>query len=224
MHPYVTDSNERINIPLYIAVISIASAWLFITGLNFLVDGAEPQSISLVWWVQAPSVIGFYGLYYASFDKILWRNEIIRKICQLNTPNLNGIWEGYLTSSYTNHNTEYNVRIVISQTWTKISAILETDNSRSWSQMALIKATNSDDTIFSYQYQNEPSPDALNSMNMHRGTAELYLGNDFETLDGGYYSGRGRGNIGTIHLKKTAEDAILKNSSKSFNGNAQKIS
>ena len=42
----------------------------------------------------------------------------------LNTPNLNGNWEGYLTSSYSDHNTEYPVRIVISQTWSKISVLL----------------------------------------------------------------------------------------------------
>ena len=47
-----------------------------------------------------------------------------------------------------------------------------------------------------YQYVNEPKAIAPSTMEMHKGTATLKLSGS--TLDGGYYTGRGRGEVGTV--------------------------
>ena len=198
MHPYVTDSNERIYIPLYLAIISIFSAWILFTL-------SEQNNLNLPWWIHAPSVLGFYGLYYKIFDTWLWRNAIIKKIGLVKLPNLNGTWEGFITSSYDNHDREHKASIEIYQTWTRISAILKTENSQSHSLMAMIIAKNPLDTTFSYEYINEPKTNATDKMHTHRGTARLNLGNNFETLYGEYYTGRDRSSFGNLCLKRISE-------------------
>ena len=35
---------------------------------------------STPWWIDAPSVIGFYGLLYWASDERLWKLGILRKI------------------------------------------------------------------------------------------------------------------------------------------------
>ena len=62
MHPYTTDSSERKLVPLYIAILSILVAWIFFKVL-------EAVQVTLPWWIDAPSIFGFYGLFYAIFDK-----------------------------------------------------------------------------------------------------------------------------------------------------------
>jgi len=81
MHPYATDLDKRGYVPLAIAVVSIVAAWSLSTFLGAL-------RLSVPWWVDAPSVLGFYGLLSTAFDKRIWRMSAIRRL--LGIPNLNG--------------------------------------------------------------------------------------------------------------------------------------
>ena len=82
---------------------------------------------AIPWWLDAPSVMGFYGLFYSASDKWLWAKPIVRKIGLVKIPNLNGVWEGCVTSSsYDNHGSEITINMGISQTWARISIILNT--------------------------------------------------------------------------------------------------
>ena len=75
---------------------------------------------------------------------------------------------------------------------------LETKDSRSHSVMASLRAIDLPNPELSYQYVNEPKSNAPGTMEMHRGTANLELIGS--RLEGDYYTGRGRGEIGTLKL------------------------
>jgi hypothetical protein len=124
MHLYTIDSRERKIVPFYIAGASILVGWLF----NQLIIKV---GIIPAWWIQGPSVLGFYGLFYAGFNKWLWR--LLRRIRLIETPNLQGVWKGYITSSFDEHATQHNATIKIFQTWSQINVCLRTDSSESCS-------------------------------------------------------------------------------------------
>ena len=63
MHPYATDSSERKQVPLILAGFAIAAAW----GLTRLLMVLDFQ---IAWWIDAPSTMLFYGIFYTLFDKV----------------------------------------------------------------------------------------------------------------------------------------------------------
>ncbi len=83
MHGYSTDSGERRIVPLLLAFVAIALAWLSSKILAVM-------HLSLPWWLDAPSTLGFYGALYALFDRNLWRNRFLRKLGLARVPNLTG--------------------------------------------------------------------------------------------------------------------------------------
>ncbi len=196
MHPYTTDSNERKIIPLIIVAISITSAWIL---------GKIPI---FPWWVDAPSVIGFYSIFYSFFDKYLWKKNIFRKIKLLSIPNLQGSWKGYITSSFDSHAEEYKSDIKIYQNWSSIQIILKTQASKSRSLTATILTKDQDEVLITYEYLNEPLPNAKSTMHTHRGTAMLSLSPDHQKLEGQYYTGRDRQNFGILNFKKLNKNKV----------------
>jgi len=195
MHPYAIDAPERKMIPLVIAAVAIMSAWLLNVGL-------EKLRIAMPWWVDAPSVMGFYGIIYILFDKYLWRLEWLHRLGLIRTPILAGSWVGTLTSSF-EPDTSKNARLRIIQSWTKIEISLLTDTSQSHSLVASILSTTSNGMILSYQYQNDPIPNTPDTMQIHYGTAKLVLVEN--KLEGEYYSGRGRQNTGALSFVRSSK-------------------
>ena len=116
-------------------------------------------------------------------------------------PDLNGIWEGQVESSYQEGRAVYPVSIVIKQRWSRMVVTLETDYSRSHSIAASLRTDDTPNPELSYLYINEPKATAVSTMNMHRGTTVVELKNGI--LDGEYYTGRGRMTFGTIKLTRT---------------------
>lgn len=202
MHAYVTDSSERKFIPLYIACVSV----LLTLGLNRVFNLAQ---FTMPWWVDAPSVMGFYGLLYTLFDKYLWKMQILRTIGFIRVPNLNGTWNGYITSSFDEHIVEHDATIRIFQDWTQIAVVLKTKYSESTSLTATI-VTEDPNIILSYEYLNEPKPDAECTMHAHRGTARLSLKSGGKVLEGEYYTGRDRRNFGILRFEKDDYDSTNK--------------
>ena len=194
MHAYTTDSTERKFVPLYIAGASVLAAWV----LNRVLGAMQ---FALPWWIDAPSVIGFYGLLYAIFDKYLWRWRIFRTIGVVKVPDLNGTWNGYVASSFDKHATKYDAILRIVQNCTRISVILETDYSKSSSLIAAI-VTEDPGTVLSYEYLNEPIPNAKHTMHTHRRTARLTMQSNGKALEGEYYTGRDRQNFGILRFER----------------------
>ena len=191
MHPYATDSNERKFIIFYIAALSIFIAWIFYKVF-------EVSQIPIPWWINIPSALGIYSLIYLLFKKYAWKLRLFRAIGMITIPDLNGIWKGKITSSYDNNKKHYNAVIKIFQNWTELLIILETKTSKSNSLVAGIVTEGSNESILSYDFLNEPNADAKDTMQIHRGTVRLTLSPEGDRLNGQYYSGRGRKNIGTM--------------------------
>lgn len=195
MHPYATDSNERRMVPCLIALVSLIAALVFSKLL-------ESAAFTVPWWFDSPAVIGFYGIFYSIFNKWLWQCSIFRKIGLVKLPNLNGSWNGYVTSSFDEHSTEYETTFTIKQDWNRISIIGEFKMSKSHSTSASVLIDDKAGITVNFSYTNEPSVKAIETMEMHHGFNSLTLNPNGQEMSGPYYSGRGRQNIGEIKLEK----------------------
>lgn len=195
MHPYATDSNERKLVLFLLAVVSVLSAWFLKRVLGVL-------EFTIPWWLDAPSVVGFYGMFYIIFDKYLWKMDILRRIGLVKIPDLHGTWEGYITSSFNANAAKYDGTIKICQNWERININMRTQDSKSHSLTAAILTENQNAIIISYEYLNEPMHNAKTTMHAHRGTARLMLASDNQTFEGEYYTGRDRQNFGFLSFSR----------------------
>ncbi len=194
MHGYSTDSNERRVVPLLLASVAIALAWMSSKSL-------AAAHLSVPWWMEAPSSMAFYGVLYTLFDKYLWRNSFVCKLGLVRIPNLMGRWRGYLITSFDGHVKRHELIINIFQSWTQVSVFLTTATSMSRSCAAVIQVDDPEGVALIYQYENQPLADAMKTMHMHYGTAMLRVSKD-GCLAGDYYAGRDRRTFGRICCKK----------------------
>jgi hypothetical protein len=193
MHDYSIDSNERLLIPFYLAILSI----LVMGGVQTLLNCIQ---FSLPWWVDGISVFGFYGLFLLIFDRFVWKWKFLRTLNIIKTPNLSGKYEGTLLSSYSDFKTPIPLNVEVLQTWTKINIIWRTATSSSKSLVASIIVQN-EPPVLTYQFLNQPFQTTPETMHEHRGTTTAEIGKD-ETLEGGCYSNRDRKTSGQFSLKK----------------------
>jgi SMODS-associating 2TM, beta-strand rich effector domain len=194
MHGYSTDSSERRVVPLLLALLAIALAWMSSKSLAVI-------HLSIPWWADAPSSMAFYGALYALFDKYLWRNNFVYKMGLVRIPNLTGRWRGYLITSFDGHAKHHDLMINIFQSWTQIIVYLTTPMSMSRSTTAVIQMDDPEGAALIYQYQNQPLADAMKTMHMHYGTAMLRTSSG-GCLTGDYYAGRDRRTFGRICCKR----------------------
>src|SRR5882724_3209766 len=193
MHGYSTDSDERRVVPLLLACLAIFLAWLSSKLLVVI-------HVSVPWWVDAPSIMAFYGALYALFDRYLWRNSLVSKLGLVRIPNLAGQWHGYLISSFDGHAKRHDLIINIFQRWTQITVFLTTATSMSRSSTAMIQVEDPEGVALIYQYQNQPLADAMGTMHRHYGTAMLRVSDG--CLVGDYYAGRDRRTFGQICCRR----------------------
>ena len=196
MHSYELDGRRRVAIAL--AVVSVFLVWLLAESLNAV--GFEPD-----WWFSLPSFGGFYGILHRLFDQCLWRWAALGKLGLIRVPDLNGEWTGEIWSSYAPGGETTLVRVVIRQRWSKLAVRLEATHSSSDSVMARLKTGDVIHPTLDYMYVNEPVAGATETMHAHRGTAMLEFKDG--VLEGDYYTGRDRREIGTIRLQRTQTTA-----------------
>ncbi len=194
MHGYSTDSGERRVVPLLLASVAIALAWV-----SYRILAAS--HLSVPWWLDAPSSLAFYGALNTLFDTYLWRNGLVSRLGLVRIPNLAGQWHGYLVSSFDGHENRHHLVITISQSWTQIAVFLTTATSMSRSCAAVIQVDDPEGVALIYQYQNQPLADAMKTMHMHYGTAMLRVSNG-GCLVGDYYAGRDRRTFGRIYCRR----------------------
>ncbi len=197
MHSYATEPSERQRVIPALVVLSV----LLALGLSRLI---QHYSLPVPWWLDSPSVLGFYGLLNTLFNRRVWK--LARKLGLVGVPNLGGVWEGSLNSSHDNYQEGHLVTVEIEQTWDQMGVTLRTSHSSSRSTAASLISEGSTGAVLTYTYMNEPTVVAKDTMHTHRGTTYLTLrqeGED-ETLEGEYYTGRGRQSVGKVMLKKKA--------------------
>ncbi len=193
MHPYSIDTEERKNVYLMLAVISI----VFSLGFYKILDNYR---IALPQWVESPSVLFFYGILFLIFDKYLWK--LLVEIHLIKTPNLNGKWFGFIKTSFDEHSSKIRATLNIFQTWTKIKIVLATKQSLSYSEAASVVIDVPEGVYLNYQYINEPKANAVQTMSIHHGTTRLLFSDKKNTFDGEYYSGRDRQTFGSLFFKR----------------------
>jgi hypothetical protein len=91
----------------------------------------------------------------------------------------------------------------IDQRWNSISIVFEGEDSRSVSDIAGFETQTAGASQLVYHYFNEPKPGAVPTMEAHPGFARLRV-TDSQTLQGDYFTGRGRGTYGEILLTRAA--------------------
>jgi hypothetical protein len=178
-------------VPLFLAVIAIALAWV----LTKLFSGRLP------FFVEVPGTLTLYAIPLAIFRHYVWKTAMLHRLKIIKVPNLNGKWDGYLTSSFDEGAQQTPVTVNITQNWTNILVKLTVPQSGSRSTVGSIYVSEAE-AILSYQYKNEPNFEALGTMHAHEGAATLEVGRDCTTLVGNYYSGRDRANHGKLVLKR----------------------
>lgn len=199
MHPYSVDTDEHVIVAFGLALLSLLPTW----GLQKIFAF---YGFSLPWYVCAPSTFTFYFFFWLVFNRWLWKWQTLHTVGLIKTPDISGAWHGFLQSSYDKHKEEpqkkHEIYMDIYQTWTKISLILRANSSSSKSEGASLNTRSSDGPLIVYQYLNEPGFGAPDTMAIHRGTTLMKYDALKGTLNGDYYTGRGRENYGMIHLEK----------------------
>ena len=191
MHSYELEGRGKVVVAL--GVIGVFLVWLVDVGLTAV--KFDPQ-----WWLSVPSFAGFYSALYWLFDRHVWRWRILGKLEFVQVPDLNGTWTGDVRSSYDGYKSIYPVTVVIRQRWSQITVRLETERSQSRSLAATFRVVDLPRPELSYLHINEPTPGASATMNIHRGTVDLEFSEG--TLEGHYYTGRGRMTNGTMRLTR----------------------
>jgi len=147
--------------------------------------------------------MALYGLFYLLFDKVIWKWRWIHRLGITKIPDLSGEWHGNAHPAQTNGVSAglvapTEIVVTIRQTWTGLLIVVRTElsSSRNLSGNFIV----SDECSLSYEYLNEPNASAPATMHVHRGMARLEVKESETVLEGEYYSGRDRQNIGAIRL------------------------
>lgn len=195
MHTYSVHHQRFL--PLAFAVLSVISAYGFWQVVSLC-------AVTIPWWFDAPSVLGFYGIYSAVFNRLVWRMPMYRRLAKAAPPDLNGSWTLEAKSSYDEFKTSHQGTAEIVQTGSKMVIRVHMPKSRSRSLQAAFEQIEGTQRFrLVYLYLNEPHADAIETMQAHSGTAELETGPDFTEMVGNYYTGRGRQNYGTLRLVRS---------------------
>ena len=193
-HPYSTNSEERKHVPFYLAILAVVVS-LALAAVFRKIGWTPPL------WVDFSSVMFLYGLLYGLFRRVAWKWGWLRQLGVISTPILEGTWSGTVQSDYDGEShPAHDVEVIIGQDWTEIVIRLLRPESKSHSLSASMVVTE-DECILIYDYLNEPTSGAAETMHMHRGTARLML-TGTDKLEGDYYTGRDRKNIGVIKLRR----------------------
>jgi hypothetical protein len=195
MHPYSTDVTRPIRVMLVLSLCAVAAAFLFTRLLSSL-------SLTPPWWLDTPAVLGFYGLIWQTYDRVLWRLGLPNRTLSGIT-NLAGNWEGELVSSF-DETRKTPVTLVVRQTSSQILITLRTETSESHSTMAALCVQPGPVHGLRYAYLNSPAPLAYDTMSPHGGTAHLVLSEDGERFTGSYQNDRFRRNHGRMSFHRAA--------------------
>lgn len=196
---YATDSSERKYIPMVLASLAIAGAFVTFQLLKKL-------HIELSWWAGPPDTMACYALFYWIFDRFVWKWRVVQWVGLTRVPNLAGKWVGEVQPATSQGvsvglGTPIAVTLTITQTWTNILVKAQTNQSRSHSLSGAVVV--GDGESLSYEYVNEPSASAPATMHAHRGFVRLMLNSSHTVLEGEYYSGRDRQTIGGIRVTRS---------------------
>lgn len=145
------------------------------------------------------TVVTTFGIITWWFNNYLWKTKPFLKI--LGLPNLNGIWEGALESTYRSEDGQYvktEMTLTIKQTFEKMSCISKFPKSESFGDIICLDTESSEGIVLKFTYINK-SRDIDCHLPQYPGYNELRL-SDENTLSGMYFTQRIPSTHGTILL------------------------
>lgn len=194
MHGYATQL-DRSRMLAFLAVLAVLIAIA-------VQKGADALDVGPAWLISPPSVGSAFGLCYLAMDRRLWKVRLLHRVGLVDTPVVEGHYEGTLTTSW--DGSERPVQLDIDQTWTRIAVrfrILAAESSTSFSVAAALDPAGHQVCRLTYTYRNQIRPGVADQdMRDHDGTAELAISSD-GLLSGRYFNFRGR--QGTLELRRS---------------------
>ncbi|HET9284922.1 MAG TPA: hypothetical protein VFR24_23470 [Candidatus Angelobacter sp.] len=191
MTVYSVDTAIRQSVYITVATLSIGISY----GLVHAFGKYE------LYKVAAPSAGAICALVLWFFDHMLWR---IRGFNQfLGIPNLNGEWKGVVNKP--NAGTPLDVTVTISQTFHKLSIVLETATTRSRSEVIGLFVQDSRQITVQYTYIVKYTSGAQAGTPYGHGTNELTLRSEQKglILKGPYYSSHSKNGSVEVRLART---------------------
>lgn len=200
MHEYSIDT-ERNKILFVMALISIT-----ISGLATSLINKWIQAIPFIEFTVSIASMAVFGLIYTLFDKFFWKWKWLKKFGIVQTPNLNGTWEGECRSSFYEFENPFIASLSIEQTWSKICISGQFNYSKSSSYTASIKVQDGGGTKLFYSYKNDKNPEHYQkSISDHKGYGRLTINELNGTLEGSYFNDpSNNSNHGILNLKRTS--------------------
>lgn len=209
---YAIDSDIRRKVIIILVVVSL----LLLEPINLLLETLYNLIIGVFPFIETPfsklSIIGFdvskltffalFGLLYGVFIKLAWKFKLVVKLTKV--PNLNGVWEGKLISSFKAPDTgeqipPIDMSVEIKQNWTSMSVCCYFPKSTSYSKMTSLHINDTKGCVLGFSYRNDSAEVTINTREFS-GYNELVYKN--ETLSGVYFTNREDGTHGTIELKR----------------------
>lgn len=207
MHAYSISERWRWRVPALAGALGFA----FYLGLTSLLPAGW---LSLPFLVDVLSPLGIAGFLLFIYDRWLW--TYFSRAGLDPTPDFSGEWAGTGYSSY--HGTRddpeggnqdpegwtpFECTVKIRQRWSHIVVELDAEESHSISRIAGIRTEAGSRPVLVYEYENHTEVRTPDTMGPHEGVAHLELGPDGDTLEGYYYTGPNRGNVGELSLERT---------------------
>ena len=204
MHVYAINSNKRETVIKIIFGLDILISFVIeyfhlidmLWGL-FHIDTQNSVFILFNIFLNVFVPLSIYGIFYWIYNKFLWKWGPLRGWHEI--PDLNGRWEGKVTSPLKNQ--PIDITVNIEQTWDKIKISTRT-NSQAQSQSAMLEILENGTVYLRYSFitkrQNQEYP----------GYNRLELNGDI--LDGEYFTAKtipgmdGYGSKGNIRVKKVS--------------------
>ncbi len=189
MHPYASDPEPRRIIMGLLMGLAVVLAVVI-----------HSVRIDLPWWLESPSALGYFGVFYALFDRALWKKNPFCYLSKL--PDLNGEWLATIHSTHDDFTTDHLLGVTITQTWGQISIAGQSSNSRSESISASIRCLGDGRFELIYTYENRPNAESGATLVTHRGTAWLTVAKGAGRLQGEYFTGRERRQYGSLFFER----------------------
>lgn len=181
----------QFNIKKYISIIAGLAIILFVIGVCIVklsIFDSMSFSITIVFILSC------------LFSTIMWKWKVFQGWL-VPFPNLNGLWSGYIESTFENAKKKISIDVSIQQTFFHIQVCLKTKESKSNSVVASFNI-NKDRNIkqLCYTYRNEPKGKILDKSPIHYGSVLLDINASNKEMEGTYWTGRKTS--GDIFLKK----------------------
>lgn len=220
MNTYEVKSDIRQKVTIWIAIISLIGGNALFRfsnlGATLLAKHFSVIADFLVQWeylgilssqITVATVFAFISWL---FNKHLWQIPCINKF--LGVPNLNGIWEGVLESSFQENGVykKIDMKLEIAQTWNRMTCTSIFPSSRSFSDLVRLDSESSQGTMLKFTYTNH-SEDLSSELTQFAGYNELRL-DDANTLRGTYYTKRTPSTRGTILLTRRIPEGEINES------------